>query len=282
MLQKIKNLIYAIHEIKNHSKNINEIKIDNYIKEHLFKNPKYYDDKKLNKYEFQVYSQNGEDGILEEIFNRIGVKNNYFVEFGIQNGLECNTSYLLLKGWSGLWLEGDKKCVAQAATIFKDLLRENKLKIQEAFITAENIESLFHKFNVPQEFDLLSIDIDGNDYYVWEAITYFTPRAVVIEYNAIIRPNLAWVKAYNPTEMWNDTSYFGAGLKSLEILANKKGYCLVGCDFSGTNAFFVRQDLIGEQFLAPYTAENHYEPVKYFLNRNNGHPRGFGKFNTIK
>ncbi|HTD39402.1 MAG TPA: hypothetical protein VK671_02190 [Mucilaginibacter sp.] len=249
------------------------IKVNQFLSEQLFKNPKYASSKRLNKNEYQVFSQNGEDGIIQEIFNRIGYTNKYFIEFGVENGLECNSTNLLYKEWNGLWIEGSIKYCKQISERFKDMIDGGRLKIYNDFITAENIELIFDKANTPIEPDLLSIDIDYNDYYVWKAITKYKPRVVIIEYNSVFRPDTHFVVKYNPQRMWDKTSYFGASLLALEKLGNEKGYCLVGCVFSGSNAFFVREDLVGDLFEAPYSAENHYEPNRDFLLYKAGHPK---------
>ncbi len=261
--------------------NIAHIAIDEYIDKHLFNNPKYDVPKRLNRFGFQVYSQNEEDGIIQEIFNRIGITNHHFVEFGVGNGLENNTVYLLTKGWRGLWIESDSKSVKGIKKVFDRLLRRENLIINKSFVTCENIESLLIDAGVPEEFDLLSIDIDGNDYWIWKAINRYRPSVVVIEYNSLYPPDQKWVRRYDPHAVWKEDSYFGASLKSLTILGEEKGYRLVACNFTGTNAFFVREDLVQDRFFAPYTAENHYEPPRYFLVRTIGYKRGFGEFEEI-
>jgi len=164
---------------------------------------------------------------------------------------------------------------------FHLLITEGKLNIKHAFINAENIEALFEEMAVPKEFDLLSIDIDGNDYWVWRAIAQYHPRVVAIEYNAMFPAHLKYVVKYDSNKVYAITSYFGASLKSLEILGAKKGYKLVGCNFVGANAFFVRDDLVEDHFLSPFTAEAHYESPKYFLLNKTGHPRDFGRFECV-
>ncbi len=114
-----------------------------------------------------------------------------------------------------------------------------------------------------RRFDLLSIDVDLNTYWLCKAITNYEPRVVVVEYNALFPPPVEWVVRYDPMSAWDGTCYFGASLKSLENLGTLKGYRLVGCDVTGVNAFFVRQDLVEDKFLRPFTAENHYEPMRY-------------------
>ncbi len=114
--------------------------------------------------------------------------------------------------------------------------------------------------------DLLSVDIDRNDYYVWERITHYRPRVVVIEDNAMFPPGVDWVIPYDGKAWWDQrTSYWGASLSALERLGRSKGYSLVACSLTGANAFFVRDDLLGDKFSAPYTAEHHYEPTRLYL-----------------
>src|ERR1700712_3607295 len=121
------------------------LKVNQFLNEHLFNNPKYISSKRLNKYEYQVFSQNGEDGIIAEIFNRIGTTNKYFIEFGVESGLECNSLNLLYKGWSGLWIEGSEHDCKVMNERFNDIITANRLKVQNGFITAENIQSYFDK-----------------------------------------------------------------------------------------------------------------------------------------
>lgn len=231
----------------------------------ILSRPRYQDPKRLNRYELRVCSQNGEDGIVAEIFRRIGTANRYFVEFGASDGSENNTALLLRQGWSGLWIDADTPAVKRARTSFASEIAAGKLTVLEAFITAENIEDLFRQGKVPEEFDLLTIDIDRNDYHVWEKITHYRPRIAVIEYNSGIPPTMSWVVPYDPKAFgWNSFGMGnGASLKALEELGARKGYSLVGCDLCGANSFFVRDGLVGDHFAAPYTAENHFEPFRY-------------------
>lgn len=279
MSAKIKGFFVRINA---NVKHLTEAVAEEYIERQMHENPRYQNPKKLNRYERQVFSQNGEDGIISEIFSRIGVTNKFFVEFGVGNGLENNTAFLLLKGYSGCWIEGNDKQVKAINRKFSSLIKAKKLSVRQAIITAENIESLFREASVPEEFDFLSIDIDGNDYWVWKAIENYRPRVVAVEYNALYPPEVDCVIRYSPQFTWTGTSYFGASLKALEILGCKKGYSLVGCDFRGINAFFVRQDLVADKFLDPFTAENHYEPVRYHYRTTVGYPRDFGDFERAK
>ncbi len=222
----------------------------------------------LARFEQQVCSQTGEDGVINEIFRRIGTTDRFFVEFGVEDGLENNTHYLLHRGWSGFWIEGNPVACETIESNFAGSIADGKLRVRNAFITSENIESLFGDADIPTEFDLLSIDIDGNDYWVWSAIKKFRPRVVVIEYNAHYLADHSWIMPYDPNHRWSSTSYYGASLKALEHLGLEKGYRLVGCSLTGLNAFFVREDLAGELFPMNRSAEYHYQPLRgYLVNR---------------
>ena len=244
----------------------------------LLKSQRYSDPQRLARFEHQVYSQNGEDGILAEIFRRIGVSTRYFVEIGVGDGLENNTVHLLSRGWAGIWMEGSSKSAAVIRRELNRLIGSKKLTLIESFITRENVSSLLEHAGVPADIDLLSIDIDRNTFYIWEALADYKPRVVVVEYNAIMPPELDWKVQYRADQWYDGSLYFGASLKAFEILGGRLGYSLVGCDLCGVNAFFVRNDLTGNHFTAPFSAENHYEPPRYWLIRTAGHPRGFGEF----
>src|SRR5437588_3876268 len=182
----------------------------------LLADRKHEDTKRLNRHEGQVFSQNGEDGILAEIFARIGCTNRVFVEIGAGTGLENNTAYLLFCGWSGFWFEGDEQNVATIETLFYKPIKDGRLITAREFFTLETAASLFIEHHVPQEFDLLSIDIDRNTSWVWRALHDFRPRVIAIEYNASIPPQDVWEVEYDPEAAWNGSLYFGAGLHTLE------------------------------------------------------------------
>lgn len=259
-----------------------DIAIEDYLARHLYNGEKQKEPKRLGRHEFQMFSQTGADGIIAEIFRRIGGTNRFFVEFGVGDGLENNTTALLLQGWSGVWIDGSAANRKRIHQELQDFIQAGRLTFIPAFITCENIISLFESGNVPREPDLLSIDIDGNDYWVWETVLrHYAPRVAVIEYNALMGPSLPWIMAYNPRhtrESLVASSYYGAGLKALELLGRRHNYSLVGCDFLGMNGFFVRDDLVRDRFCAPFTAENHFEPSRLFLYRRNGQPRRLGPF----
>ena len=240
------------------------------------------DEKCLELYGFKVYSQNDEDGIIEEIFNRIGTTNKIFVEFGVENGLESNSHYLLHKGWRGLWLEGNPESFKEIFSRFFPVIRTGQLSCVNAFITKNNINDLISNAGVSGEIDLLSIDMDGNDYYIWQAIDVVRPRVLVIEYNAKFPPNHEWKMAYNENHIWDGSDWHGASLKALELLGRKLGYRLVGTNLNGVNAFFVRQELAGDNFINPPTAEALYNPFRYHRQQySNGHPARYCLCNQV-
>jgi hypothetical protein len=229
----------------------------------LESHPRYGDPKRLLRYAFQVCSQNGEDGMIHEIFRRIGRESRIFVEIGVGDGSVCNTAFLLSQGWTGYWLDGNDT--------FLETLKDRAdlgggcLKHSVAHVSRENIATLLEELKVPTEFDLLSLDVDQNTYYVWDGLKRFRPRAVVVEYNAAIPPDVDWKVHYDPNRTWDESQNFGASLLAFEALGTQLGYKLVGCNFTGVNAFFVRSDLVADHFAAPLTSENHYEPPRYHL-----------------
>jgi len=207
---------------------------------------KYNIKQKLEDVEFKVFSQWGEDGIIQYIINRIDISNKYFIEFGVEDYLESNTRFLLINNnWSGTIIDGSKKNV--------DLVKKQsiywrfELEAINSFITSENInELILSSKNYQKDIGLLSIDIDGNDYWVWKNIECINPIIVVIEYNSIFgfrhKVTIPYDANFYRTKRHYSNLYFGASLAALNDLAISKGYSLVGSNSSGCNAFFVRND----------------------------------------
>ena len=165
-------------------------------------------------------------------------------------GAECNSRLLLEQGWMGLRMDG--------------MDQPGPTDIRQEFITAENINELFEAYDVPDEFDVLSIDIDSNDYWVLKALDErYRPRVLVMEYNASLGPVDRKTIAYDPHHVWDVSSYFGASLAALHSVASARGYALVGCDSAGVNAFWVRDNaLAGFESLTPADA---FQPPGYGL-----------------
>ncbi|WP_299619801.1 hypothetical protein [Pelagibius sp.] len=244
----------------------------------LIESERFRDPKRLNGFGYSLYSQADEDGILAEIFRRIGPGPRTFVEFGCGNGLENNSHALLLDGWRGLWIDADAAQLSRAERRFGDLVASERLHIKGALIDKGNINALIGAV-FQGEIDLLSVDIDGNDFHILQQIDCIAPRVIVVEYNARKGPAIDWVMAYNDHHSWDGTDYFGASLKAYELLLKERGYALVGCSISGVNAFFVRDELVGaDLFSAPFTAENHYEPQRKHLRMgiHTAHGRSYG------
>lgn len=227
--------------------------------------PQYDDPKRLEKHAFRCYSQHDEDGMIAEVFRRLGDKAvRTFVEFGVGDGLENNSLFLLKMGWRGLWIEGSPENSELIRQRFAPLIHSLQLGFEQRFITAENINDIIAP-HFSGEIGMLCIDIDGNDYYVWDAITVVKPQLVVIEYNAKFPPPIEWSIAYDPQHNWDFSDYQGASLSSLTRLARAKGYQLVGCNLNGTNAFFVRADLAEDKFSSSRDEADYYHPPRYYL-----------------
>ena len=243
------------------------------------------DDKRLEPFGFKVYSQNDEDGIIEEIFNRLGIRQGRFCEIGVENGLECNSLYLIHKGWRGCWIEGDVNQHQAIQKRFGSILSNGRLQLLRAFVSAENINTLLNKSEqIKDDVEFLSIDIDGNDIYVLEAIN-IRPKVICIEYNAKFPPSVSKKPIYNPENRWKGTDYMGASLVAIVETARKKGYALVGTNITGSNAFFVRDDLVGNSFCTNNSAEYLYNPPRYWLTFDGfsqiGHPPDFGPYTDL-
>ncbi len=186
----------------------------------------------LGNYERSIYSQQGEDGVIEELFNLIPPTSHFYLEFGGFDGITTsNVANLRDKKWSGVQWDGDHENVG--------------IGLYKEFITAENIGDLLAKYNVPEDIDFVSIDIDFNDFYVWRAFPEkYRPKVVCIECNATHYPQEDLVVFYDPNGRWDGGNYYGASVLALYKLGKMKGYTLVYMENNGVNLFFLRNDLI--------------------------------------
>lgn len=202
--------------------------------------------KDIKNNEFQVYSQWGEDGIIDYLIRNVDIKCKIFVEFGVENYREANTRFLLINNnWSGLVIDGSLENVQHIRQ--DSIYWQYNLKAVQAFIDTENINNILSENGIAGEVGLLSIDIDGNDYWVWNAIDSISPAIVIIEYNSRFGIDRAVTIPYSPSFVRSEAHYSclyaGASLKALLNLGKAKGYSFVGSNTAGNNAFFVRTDL---------------------------------------
>ena len=206
--------------------------------------------------EFHVFSQFGEDGIIQFLLQRLPEIPQVFIEFGVESYVEANTRFLLRhNNWKGLIIDGSRENMEIVRN--SNLYWRHDLTAVDAFITRENINSLFTEFGFSGETGLLSIDIDGNDYWVWEEITAVSPQIVVAEYNSYFGPerpvSVPYKPDFNRTKAHFSNLYFGASLAALHHLGTKKGFELVGCNNAGNNAFFVKKERLPQVGLPALT-----------------------------
>jgi hypothetical protein len=221
--------------------------------------------------EYQAFSQAGDDGIIQHLVRVVPISERTFVEFGVQNYLESNTRFLLMKdNWSGLILDGSQKNIdfIQSDSIYS----RHALQAECAFVTTANINQILENHAPSSKaIGLLSIDIDGNDYWIWKAIHSAEPAIVVTEYNFRFGPSRAVTVPYDENfvraRAHYSNIYYGASLKALWILAREKGYDLVCCNSYGNNAFWVRKDLRPPS-LRSLTSEEAYCAGKFREARN--------------
>jgi hypothetical protein len=213
---------------------------------------------KLSDYEFKVFSQWGEDGIIQHLVNSVAIENQTFIEFGVENFFESNLRYLMMKdNWRGFVLDGSPENISQIRNSY--YFWKHELVARHAFITRENINTLLSESKFDEDVGVLSIDLDGMDYYVLEAITGFKPRILICEYNPVFGPVRKITVPYEPdfrrSEAHYSYLYWGASLGAMAYLADKKGYALVGTSSNGGNAFFVRKDLVNDKHSVLSAAE---------------------------
>ncbi|MEM0541488.1 hypothetical protein WFZ85_02565 [Flavobacterium sp. j3] len=248
MINHLKLLYKKIHQKLNYDVN-KSLLINGKILSNINNQKQYI--KSLDEVEFQVFSQRGEDGIIQYIINKIEIPNKIFIEFGVETYTESNTRFLLFNNnWSGLVIDGSSKNIN---FIKKDFIYwKYDLVAINSFITKENINNLISSYTDVKDIGLLSVDIDGNDYWVWESIHCINPRVVVCEYNSAFGPHKKVTVPYKidfvrSKEHFSEL-YFGASLAAFCHLAEKKGYDFIGTSSAGVNAYFVRKDL-SEPFL---------------------------------
>lgn len=186
----------------------------------LLKEPRYGFARRLEHYAHKIFSENGEDGMIQEIFRRIGTTNKKFVEFGVSGGIECNTHLLLHFGWSGLWIEAQESWAQFIDRVFAGAIADGRLTLRNDRVTKDNINDILPSAGLHGEIDLLSVDIDGDDYFVCDALTAVSPRAIVVEYNASFPPPMKYLNQMSRP----DGLCFGASLAAMADMLFHKGY----------------------------------------------------------
>ena len=219
----------------------------------------------LSLFENKIFSQNGEDGITIKLIDLIynGDNNNkFYVEFGVEDCSECNTRILRENyNWKGLQMDGSNE--------------NESINLRKEFIFKENVVELFKKYNVPQNINVLCVDIDYNDFYcLKEILANYNCDIIICEYNATHSPNEDKIVIYDKNEMWDKTNYFGLSLLSLDKLGKKYNYSIVYCNKNGVNCFLVHNDIIKNknlQFLNIDDITKIYKPAGYGSGPNGGH-----------
>lgn len=228
-----------------------------------------------------IYSQGAEEGMLDRIFERVEPRRRYCVEFGAGDGLRnSNTARLVRdRGWDATLIEAGDYRFGRLAEHYAGVERA---RLVHAAVQPDTVERIFADAAVPADLDLLSIDIDGNDYWVWRAIERYRPQIVIIEYNPYYEPPQRWVMTFHPDHEWDGSTYYGASLESLAALGKTKGYELIACDRNGNNAFFVAAELFPRFGITDNRPQVLYRPAMYkvrFLGKNTfvtGHPYRYG------
>jgi hypothetical protein len=219
----------------------------------------------LTEVEFKVFSQFGDDGILQYLIYQLNIPKalETFVEFGVENYEESNTRFLLMNNnWRGLIIDGSEsnmQFVRNSSYFWK-----HDITARAAFIDTENINDLISSAGFKGEIGILSVDIDGNDYWVWEGIDVINPVIIVAEYNGIFGHKQALSVPYKPTfrrtQAHYSNLYWGCSLAALNQLAVKKGYTFSGCNSAGNNAYFIRNDYINDKIPKPSLKEGFRDP----------------------
>jgi hypothetical protein len=226
--------------------------------------------KNLKDYEFKIFSQFGEDGIIQHLTKIVEIKNRTFIEFGVEDFFESNCRFLLMKdNWKGFVVDGSSNNINRLKNSYFFWMYH--IDAINAFITKDNINEILVRSGFEEDVGILSVDIDGNDFYVLEAISVIKPRILICEYNAVFgakrKISVPYDEHFDCMDKHYSNLYFGASLPAITCLANKRGYTLVGTDRMCGNSFFVRNDLMNDQ-LESLNAEQAYFPSNVRESRN--------------
>ena len=247
MLAKLTRVLNVLPRLLQTDRRIEEIKMNQgriltQLQKHSVSGP-------LWQYEFKVFSQWGEDGIIQFLVNHLDIANRTFIEFGVEDFSESNCRFLMMKDyWRGYVIDGSERNIARLRSSY--FYWQNQLSSKASFITRENVASLLEESGFDKELGLLSVDIDGVDYHVLEALGQWRPAILIVEYNEAFGDNRPVTVPYDPAfvrrEKHASNQYYGANLSAFCHLARKRNYALVGINGVASNAFFVRRDLLNE------------------------------------
>jgi hypothetical protein len=227
----------------------------------------------LHEVEFRVFSQWGDDGIIQWLVAQMPTLPKRFVEFGVEDYSESNTRFLIVNNnWCGLVIDGSQENI--------DSLRRRKwfwrygLTAISQFITGDNIDEIIRVWAAEDKVGLLHIDIDGNDFWIWKAIQCITPPIVIVEYNALFGPDrlitVPYAKDFDRHQVHYSGQYAGASLAALTWLSEKKGYALVGTNSAGNNAYYVHTSHISPA-IKPVSVEAAFTISKFRDSRDQRH-----------
>jgi len=219
----------------------------------------------LSEVEFSIFSQFGDDGIIQWLIQNIDIPNKTFIEFGVENFSESNTRFLMMNNnWSGFVMDGDEGNIQELKSQY--YYWKYDLASQAIFINKNNINDLIATQNFHKDVGILHIDLDGNDYYIWDAINVIEPIIVIVEYNSVFGKDRAISTIYDDDFFRTNAHFsnllFGCSIKSLYLLAQTKGYSFIGCNDGGNNAYFIRNDKINN-IIKSVNLEDGYVESKY-------------------
>jgi len=225
----------------------------------------------LSEVEFTVFSQFGDDGIIQWLQHNLEIPNKTFIEFGVEDYRESNTRFLMMNdNWAGFVMDSSEAHIARIVN--SEYFWRYELLAKRAFIDKDNINELLSGSGFDKEIGLLHIDLDGNDYWIWQAITVISPIVVVVEYNSIFGIDRAitvpYDRAFDRAKKHYSNLYFGTSLRALYQLAKVKGYAFVGCNGAGNNAYFVRHDKLNT-IVREMSLESGYMPSRFRQSRDN-------------
>ena len=201
----------------------------------------------LSDYEFKIFSQWGEDGIIDFLVGEVSINNKTFIEFGVEDFSESNCRFLLMnRDWNGFVIDSSRKNIELLKN--SNYFWKYNLNALCTFVDKDNINKLLNESNFDSDLGILSIDIDGNDYHILNNINFFNPRIIICEFNPIFGIDRKITVPYDPkfsrTNKHYSNLYWGTSINALIFLLTKRDYTLIGTGMLGCNAYFVKNSLL--------------------------------------